>query len=314
MWNKFKKLLKDTEEIGEELDSDEIRKYVKESKKSIEEIEDIEEQFRKHNRLQELSKTGNEKTLEERLNKIGVKKIEKERNKRYEVYFENGIKEDDWLEIYNKEFVFYYFNNEDFVPYTKENGEIDLDEFNRIISTVDKEYEKVWIKRKTIELSFSSESEREVNQGYSLDFQTMELIIYSENYNKDKIEERESYYWVNVDKERVWYCKEKYHRIRTSLIDQDDERFDDPDFEGLWGDYVIYQPVEWLKHEDFTREYTKENVNKVLKWNKVEDVRLETDLGYVDWVTVSEDWKRFNDYKNKFPNHQFKSTKFFRFQ
>ena len=75
-----------------------------------------------------------------------------------------------------------------------------------------------------------------------------------------------------------------------------------------------YQPVEWLKHEDFTREYTKENVNKVLKWNKVEDVRLETDLGYVDWVTVSEDWKRFNDFKNKFPNHQFKSTKFFRFQ
>ena len=306
MWNKLKEVLRGVEE---KTDSDEFKKQINETKESINKLEGIEDRFILSNRLQKHSKTGNEETLLERMNHIGIETIGKERVKRYQEYFENGIKEDDWLEIYKKESSYYYFQNEDVVPYSQEDNEVDWDVFHRVISFFDKEYEKIWIKIKTNELSFSSEDR------YLIDFQKMELKIFLNNYDeRGRKTEQDSFYWVNIDRDRVWYFKEKYHRRRTSLIDDNDERFDDSDFEGLWSEYLVYEPLEWLKYID-DREYTKENGNQVLRWNKVDDFRNILLLGMmVDWVTVTEDWEKWESFKKEFPNHQFQSTDFFKFR
>ena len=301
MWNKLKQVLGRVEEIT---DSEEFNKQINETKESITKLEGIEDRFILSNRLQELSKTGNEETLLERMSRIGKEVIKQEREKRYEDYFKvNKLKEDEWEKIFENEQSFYFWNNDDVIPYTHEKDDVDWDKFNRIISSVDKEYEKNWIKRKTSELSFSSEDR------YFIDFQKMELKIFLNNYDeRGRKTEQESFYWVNIDRDRVWYFKEKYHRRRTSLIDDNDERFDDTDFEGLWSEYLVYEPLEWLKYID-DREYTKENGNQVLRWNKVDDFRNILLLGMmVDWVTVTEDWEKWESFKKEFPNHQFQST------
>ena len=314
MWNKLKEFLKGVEDIT---DSDESKKQINEIKKSVSKLEEIEDRFSLSNRLQEISKTGNEETLLERMNRIGKKTIEIERNKRYENYFKvNQIKEDEWEKIFRNEKFFYFWNNDDVIPYTPEKDDVDWDEFNRIISSVDKEYEKNWKKIKRQELIHDCH----LDEGYFINFENMEL----EYWNITGIgETREgSFYWIDIDeKNKEWFYKEKYHSLEIEIE------------EDVWGKKTIYSPKEYLIEQKNNSELyykelsesdsklskkllerheviklTEDDFERVEKWNPLKSETLE----FLRIETLNDLWEKWNQFHEENPQFNWFKTEFVR--